>query len=148
MNTYYCRSCAISLNHIDRSYLPSVNLTGDPSGYQLDKYLKHTQTGYYSGGSTSLFSLPDYENYKTYILGATISGHLEIDSFGRSNLVYWAGKEIGCCYNAVSGSVIYPESGVKVVLHQNDPKIHGFTCNPTGLLNAFCASCGCALPCI
>src|SRR4030095_16673504 len=96
MSTYYCKSCAIALSYIDRSLLPSVNLTGDPFGYQLDKYLKHTTTGYWSSGAVSLFSNPDYENYKTYVVGATISGCLEIDDSNRKNLVYWAGQQIGC----------------------------------------------------
>src|ERR1022692_1060757 len=146
MSTYYCRSCAIASGYIDRSLLPCVNLTGDPLGYQLDKYLKHTQTGYYSGGTVSLFSNPDYESYKTCVVGATISGCLEIDDSGRKNLVYWAGREIGCYYDPLSGVVKYPESGVRVVLYQNEAKIHGFTCNPTGMLVATCACCGGFLP--
>jgi len=146
MSTYYCRSCAIALGHIDRSLLPSVNLISDHSGYQLDKYLKHTQSGYWVNGAVSLFSNPDYENYKTYVIGATISGCLEIDNSNRKNLVFWAGERIGCYYDPTTGAVIYPESGVKVVLYKDEAKIHGFTNNPSGMLGVTCSSCGGPLP--
>lgn len=146
MSTYYCRSCAIALGYIDRSLLPSVDLIGDASGYQLDKYLKHTSTGYYANGTVSLFSNPDYENYKTYVVGTTISGCLEIDASGRKNLVYWAGQQIGCYYDPATGAVVYPESGVRVVLYRDEAKIHGFTCNPTGAMVSRCACCSGPLP--
>jgi hypothetical protein len=146
MSTYYCRSCAIALGHIDRSLLPSVNLTGDASGYQLYKYLKHTSTGYYYGGAVSLFSNPDYENYKTYVVGATISGCLEINDKNRKNLVFWAGQQIGCYYDPTSGAVVYPESGIRIALYQDEAKIHGFTCDPTGMLASCCACCGGPIP--
>lgn len=146
MSTYYCRSCAIALGYIDQTVMPPANLTGDASGYQLDKYLKHTQTGYYSNGAVSLFGNQEYDNYKNYVVGTTISGCLEIDDQNRKNLVYWAGKKIGCYVDPLTGDIIYPESGVKVVLYNNDAKIHGFTCNPTGHLNTQCTSCGGPLP--
>lgn len=144
MSTYYCRSCAIALGHIDPSLLPCVNPTGN--SYQLDKYLKHTQTGYYASGAVSLFSNPNYQNYKTYVVGATISGCHEIDDQKRKNLVYWAGQRIGCYYDPKTGAVVYPESGVRITLYQNDAKIHGFTCNPTGMTVSRCACCGGPLP--
>jgi hypothetical protein len=142
MSKYYCRSCAIALGLIDRSLLPAVNATG--SSYQLDKFLKHTQTGYFMGGATSLFSDPTYANYQGYLLSASLSGCLEVDDKNRKNLILWAGKLIGVFYDPSSGQVVYPESGVKVVLHNDTGCFHGFTCNhPTGTL---CYVCGCPLP--
>ena len=104
MSQYYCRACAIALGYIDPNYFPPANLTGDAQGYQLDKFLKHTQLGYYTGGQTSLFSNPDYENYRTYILGTMLSGCVERDSQGRQNLVYWAGKEYWLLPRSRNGS--------------------------------------------
>jgi len=148
MSIYYCRNCAITRGDINQSLIPAANLTGDANGYQLDRFLKHTETGYYTGGVVSLFKKPEYDYYKTYILGASISGCLEIDDKNRKNIVYWAGEKIGCSYDPISGQVVYPESGVRVVLYEDDAKIHGFTCNPTGMLVSSCASCGCSLPLI
>jgi len=93
MPTYYCRSCAIALGLIDRTLLPTVNATG--CGYQLEKFLKHTQTGYFTGGATSLFSDPSYSTYRGYIVSVSLSGCLEIDAENRKNLLLWAGKQIG-----------------------------------------------------
>ena len=144
MSTYYCRSCAIANGFIDRSLLPTINATGSP--YQLDKFLKHTQTGYYAKGAVSLFSDPSYDTYQGYIISASLSGCLEIDDKNRRNLVLWAGKQIGVYYDPVTGGVVYPESGVRVALHHDTGSFHAFSCNPTGFISSSCAICGCPLP--
>jgi hypothetical protein len=142
MSKYYCRSCAIASGLIDRSLLPSVNATGSP--YQVDKFLKHTQTGYYGHGAVSLFDNPSYDTYKGYVISASLSGSLEVDDQNRRNLVVWAGQKIGVYYDPILGTVIYPESGVKLVLQQESGSFHAFTCNPpTG---STCSVCSCPLP--
>ena len=79
------------------------------------------------------------------VIGAQFSGCLKIDYRGRFNIINWLGKEIGCNYDPINGNVLYPESGVRIVLHNNVDKIHAFTCNPTGMLYNSCNSCGCSL---
>jgi hypothetical protein len=141
VNEYYCRKCAILIGEIGSIMPPTLNLTGDALGYQLDKYLKHTETGYNPGNGTSLFRDPEYGNYSRYVIGACNSGCLEIDTRNRKNMVYWAGEEIGGYYSRNSGGIIYPESGVKVAFFNDEAKIHGFTCNPMEVLYRQCACC-------
>ena len=144
MSNNYCRSCAIAKSLIDKDALPTGNLTGEP--YQLDKFLKHTQTGYWTKGRTSLFSDPSYSNYAQYLLSAALSGYLEVDDQQRKNLILIAGKVVGSYYDPQTGMVIYPEDGVKVVINDNQAKVHGFSIANPLQSGATCDSCGCPLP--
>lgn len=142
MNTYYCRNCATSMGDIKYSLLQSVNLTGDSSGYQLDKFLTHSQLGYAPRTGVSVFNSPKYDDYRDLVIGAYNSGCLEVDFRNRKNITYWAGSGIGNYQVSGSPTPLYVESGVRVVLFDDLEKIHGFTCNPTGMLGACCAGCG------
>lgn len=145
MSTYYCRRCApgkgININPLTES----ANLTGGVGGYQLDKFLKHNKTGYYAQGVTSLFNNGDYASYKSYVIGATLSGYVEIDNSFRQNLILIAGKPVGYSYDP-QGGILYPEYGVKVVLFKDDAKIHAFTFDTSKVAGVCCAQCGVALP--
>lgn len=125
MREYYCHTCALRhaiINPLDTSML---NLTGTP--YQLGKYIRHTApTGGYEN-LLSVFNRPEYINYLDYTVNTSLSGCAEIDSFGRTNLIWYASKHVGITY---SGSKYYcPDDSIKVVLHDNVTLIHSFPVN-------------------
>lgn len=132
MSQYFCHSCGISLGHVTPSV--SGNISGN--AYQLEKFIKHTApTGSYA--MNSVFDDPTYSNYRDYTVSGVYSGCLEIDSYNRKNMVWYAGKQIGLTY---SGSFTVPESGVKVVLHHDQTKIYSYPFTPPQALK--CQHCG------
>ncbi len=136
MSEYYCHSCAVKLGLITPTI--TTNLTG--CDYQLEKFIKHTApTGCYS--INSVFDDPSYSNYRNYTISGSLSGCLEIDGGGRKNLLWYAGEQVGLTY---SGAFVIPASGVKIVFHDDDTKIHPFPFNPPQV--KVCKSCGTLIP--
>lgn len=136
MSDYYCHACAVKLGLI----MPA--LTTDLTGcdYQLEKFIKHTApTGSYS--INSVFDDPKYAEYKDYTISGALSGCVEIDNRGRKNLLWYAGKRVGLTY---SGAFTVPASGVKIVFHDNETKIHTYPFNPPKAQR--CKECGVVIP--
>lgn len=134
MITYYCHECTTALGLVAPA-LP-VSLTG--TSYQLAKYFKHTApTGTYP--TNSVFDTTDYEAYRDYIVTTTVSGSSQIDEYGRINLLWVAGREIGATYE--NGKFVFPDDAVFVVLHDQDQYIHAFPVASSGFHTAICASC-------
>jgi hypothetical protein len=136
MSDYYCHSCAVKLGLITPTI--TANLTG--SNYQLEKFIKHTApTGRYS--INSVFDDPNSSKYRDYTISGSLSGCLEIDGGGRKNLLWYAGEHVGLTY---SGAFTVPASGVKLVFHEDDTKIHSYPFNPPEVKH--CKECGALIP--
>ncbi len=139
MSQYFCHTCSSVLGLV----IPAspTSLTG--TYYQLEKYIKHTApTKIYA--INSIFDDPTYLAYSGYIVTGTISGLMEIDDHGRKNFIWYAGERTGAEYR--NGMFIVPTSGIKIVLPEDDTKLHAFPIisNP-GLIN-YCLNCGLPLP--
>ena len=139
MSTYYCHDCAIT-NGILQPALPQP-LTG--TQYQLEKYLKHTTTTTAYNFNT-VFTGPSSYTYSNFIVSAVSSGHVEVDDQNRINVVWVASTPTGIAMR--NGSFVGPTDAVKVVLHSNALKIHGFPISVASLNVGFCQVCGRAVP--
>lgn len=131
--TRICHSCASVEGHMPG--LPSGSATG--TNYQLDKFLKHTVPPSASTSVISVFS--SGSKYSNYIVNTMLSGAVEFDSLGRKNIVWYAGEHTGFVH--VSGTVIAPTDGIKVVLSSNAMKIHAFPTGTQELTLDRCAQC-------
>jgi len=135
MSVYYCHACAAIKGWMNAA--SPANLTGTP--YQLEKYIKHTvPTGIYPVNST--FDDPGYETYRSYVVNTSASGCLEVDGYGRRNLIWVAGQRIGATFQ--SGVLIRPDDAVRVVLYNNEWKIHTFPTTSDHVATQRCAECG------
>jgi hypothetical protein len=116
--TYYCHRCAAGLGYLQGVY------TSDPlqSPYQLDKFIKPTVP--LSHPSASIFNSTSTGDYANYVVDAATSGAVELDVYGRRNIIWVAGRPTGFSYN--NGALVGPTDGVKVVLSSEDTKVHAF----------------------
>jgi hypothetical protein len=140
-NSYYCTQCRISGSLI-RPASPS-SLIDTP--YQVDKFSKHTAhsaSAVYS--INSVFDDPTYQTYQNYVMNAVASGFLEMDERGRKNIIRFAGSQIGKEYH--NGMFTAPTEGVKLVLPEDENKLHAFSIGSSPLRTAPCASCGRSIP--
>jgi hypothetical protein len=139
MATYYCHDCA-KIRGLLRPALPEP-LTG--TQYQLEKYWKHTAptTAY---DFNTVFTGPSSYTYTDFIVSTVSSGHVEIDDQNRTNIVLVASAQTGIALQ--NGQFIGPTEAVKVVLHDNAAKIHGFPISVASLAVGYCQACGCAIP--
>lgn len=141
MVNYYCHRCAVS------NGIVSPEIPDDLSGttYKLEKYLKHTdpvQSGNYP--INSLFNDPSYDSYKNYIVNTMSSGAVMVDDRGRINMFWYAGKNIGVTYH--NGQFVTSGDTVKVVLHNDEYKIHAYPTKITISGTATCEICGAIIP--
>ena len=135
MPKYYCHSCSVLLGIVNPE-IP-ISLTG--SSYQLEKFTKHTApTGIYS--LNSVFSNPSYEKYRDYVVTTTVSGSAYIDDYGRTNLLYFAGEEIGATYQ--NGQLLIHADTVVLVFHDDEWKLHAFPASSNSFQQSTCANCG------
>ena len=139
MTEYFCHQCAISCSLVTPA--SPVNLTG--SQYQLDKFIKHTAPAA-AYQLNSVFDDPTYKSYGDYVVSTAASGALQIDDHGRKNLVWFAGRRTGAEY--CSGVFAAPTEGVKVVLPENDTKLHAYPIAASPHSCAICPSCGTTIP--
>ena len=135
---YYCHEGAAS-----RGMLPSIPTTLVTNQYQLEKYLKHTNPAS-TAGMTGVFTAPGSEAYQKYVVTAVASGHVEIDSQGRMNIVWVASEQTGIAYKG--GQLVGPTKAVKVVLAQDSSTLHGFPISTAELKVGSCAQCGRPVP--
>lgn len=132
---YYCHSCADKLNLIPDP--PQDKIVKTP--YQYDKHRKHTvlDSDY---SVQSIFSHPSTSAYADHLVSAMLNGAVEIDNYGRTNIIWCAGKETGFRYH--SGHLIQPSNAVKVVLSTSTGSVHAFPENSTTFNEATCQQCG------
>lgn len=121
---FFCHSCALRLGHIRPLETTTPNLTGN--AYLLGKFFKHTMPINYEG-VLSIFDRPEYQEYQTYTVNGSLSGCCEIDTVGRTNLIWYAGRHIGMTFD--KGIYYCPDDSIKVVLHHDVTLIHSFPVN-------------------
>lgn len=138
---YFCYPCAIRLGHVVPLSTKSPNLTG--SAYQLGKYLKHTMPVSYQG-VLSVFNRPEYTQYQDFTVSGSLSGCCEIDSLGRTNLIWYAGRHVGMTFK--DGRYYCPDDAIKVVLHHDVTLIHTFPVNYELHYIKRCAACDSYIP--
>jgi hypothetical protein len=119
--------------------MPEIPVTLTGTSYQLEKFIKHTApTRGYS--LNSVFSESSYEQYRDYVVTTTVSGSVQIDDWGRTNLLYVAGSGIGATYE--NGHLSIPADTVVVVFHDNAWKIHAFPAGSDSFQHSICQNCG------
>lgn len=128
MPQYFCHECALRESRINPLYNEDdIFSTATPSlsgtTYQLDKFIKHTIPSSHPG-KVSIFTDPSYSSYENYTISTSLSGGMELDDYGRTNLVWYAGQNTG--FTLYNGVIQYPTDGVKVVLHDDDQLIHAY----------------------
>ena len=139
MTEYYCHECAISHSLVTSA--SPTSLIG--TQYQLDKFAKHTAlSGSYQ--VNSVFDDASLAAYAGYVVNTSASGLLQIDSRGRKNLVWFAGSRNGAEYR--NGTFVAPTDGVKLVLKQEDSKVHAFPICGSPHRIVKCQSCGRVVP--
>ena len=138
MSKFYCHKCALLLNAYTPVVEPdSLNLTG--SQYQLSKFLKHT-TPVTCAGVVSVFYNSEYDKYKEFTVTTSASGSVEVDGQGRTNIIWYAGRDIGITYN--DGRFMTTTDVVKVVLHNDNLKVHSFPVDSFRYETRKCMMCG------
>jgi len=136
MCKYFCHKCSIT-NGIIPGKLDDFNPTG--STYQLEKFVKHTLPPTASG-TISVFNQDENKKFKDYLVNTLVSGSLEIDKKGRTNIVWIAGENTGFKYQ--DGEFQCNTDAVKVVLHNDELKIHGYPTGSAELTTKICEICG------
>jgi hypothetical protein len=141
MSQYYCHQCAIS-NALVCPVSPS-SLTD--TAYKLDKFIKHTAP---SASAVypinTVFDDPTYPTIESLVVNTAASGFLEVDDRGRKNLIWYAGSRIGVEHH--NGVFVAPTDGAKVVLSEDDTKVHAFSIGASPSRAEFCALCGKPIP--
>ncbi|MBP7509929.1 MAG: hypothetical protein KA807_19105 [Prolixibacteraceae bacterium] len=142
MPTYYCNKCANELKMIDSLY-PTADDEAPPNfsgtGYQLGKFVKHTIPAN-SPSLISIFDDPEFKKYEDQIVDTSVSGCCEIDDHGRTNLILHAGYDNGSAIK--DGRVLYNTNGIKVVIHDDEYRIHAFPVDVGYIPMNKCIRCG------
>lgn len=137
MSEYYCHRCALAQPLFTPVQVDALNLTG--SQYQLEKFVRHTMPTDYSG-LLSVFDNPAYDKYKGFTVNGSASGSVERDDKGRTNIVWYAGQNIGVTYR--DGVFFTTADTVKVVLVNNQIRIHSFPVDSFKYEKKKCKICG------
>ena len=109
------------------------------SPYQLGKFIKHT-TPSWSTGLNSIWLDPSTAAYEDYVVNSAVSGSVEVDKRGRTNFVWYAGKDVGATF--MNGTYSFPNDAVKLVLPYSTAHAHAYSVSSTGYVAARCAACG------
>ena len=134
-SVYYCHNCAAKRNYL--APFQTTSLLDTP--YQLGNYMKHTvPDARYS--IQSVFRSTSTEAFADYVVNSSLAGSVELDDFGRKNIIWSAGKDIGFRYE--QGVLKHPEDVVKVVLSTDSGRIHAYSQSSTQFTAARCDDCG------
>lgn len=133
MSDFYCRNCAAGNGWLN--FTKPTNPTGTP--YQLEKYIKHTKpTATYPINSV----LHNPSAYHGYMIGAYVSGCVEVDRNGRITLDLDVGTVIGETHRR--GVFERFDDAVKVLLPYAPHRVHLIPTASKEILNGRCARCG------
>ena len=138
--SYYCHDCAAA-NGFLRPPPKGESLTDNV--YKLDKYIKHTIPSS-SGGYTTIVTGVTSEIYQNYVLTTVASGHVQVDSHNRINIVWVGSETTGIALQG--GKFVGDVSAFKVVCHSDSNKIHGFPIAVAELKSATCIQCWKTIP--
>ena len=135
MGHHLCHPCAAA-----EGYLASIQ-TGSllQSPYQLDNFIKHTVPDPKYPWQ-SVFASPSTQAYAGYVVNSALSGSVEVDDRGRTNIVWVAGHLTGFQY--ANGQLMYPQDAVKVVLSTSTAQIHAYPQSSTQFSTGRCGNCG------
>ncbi len=135
MESYLCHHCSVAKGHLQSVATGSILATT----YQLGKYLKHSlpDPRY---NVQSVFDSISTQQYTSYIVSSALSGSVQFDDQGRTNIIWVAGNPTG--FEFRSGVLIQPQDAVKVVLSADTAKIHAFPQASTTFSAQKCSSCG------
>jgi hypothetical protein len=136
---YYCINCAIAGGQLK----PAVPTNLFDTQYQLEKYLKHTAPSS-PYGFNSVFSDPSTVAYRNYIVTAVSSGHVQVHTSGRVNVIWVASEGTGISYQ--NGKFYFNADAVKVVFQDDQFKIHGYPTQSSELVGHACCVCGRVIP--
>lgn len=137
MEKYYCNQCTINLGLINLRN--GLNFTGTTD--QFTKFIKHTVYNPLGPGIISVFNSPSYSDYYSYIYDTLRGGSTEFDYNNKKNILLPKSTGIGITFmNGVSSNTL--ASFVKVVLPDNDKKIHAFPIIDNNLSMKPCYECG------
>lgn len=140
MNTYYCHDCAV----LNGTLMPPPKGEGlTNNSYKLGKYIKHTLPSSSSDYKT-LFTGVTSESYKNLIVTTVASGHVQVDSQNRINIVWVGSQTTGIAIQG--GRFVGDMSAIKVVYHSDTKKIHGYPIAVAELKPACCVQCGKIIP--
>jgi hypothetical protein len=130
----YCHPCGRARQRV---YRPPTDPLATP--YQLGKYLKHTVVDP-TFMVQSIFNSTSTQAYEHYVVEATTAGAVELDGWGRWNLIVAAGKEVGVRYKR--GRPVAPQDAIKAVLSSEDGRVHAFTVESGPFRGITCPDCG------
>jgi len=135
MPRYLSHPCASA-----QSYLRSIQ-TGSllQTQYQLNNFMKHTVPDPRYNWQ-SVFASPSTQSFANYVVSSALSGSVEIDDKGRTNIIWVAGNLTGFQYS--NGQLLYPQDSVKVVLSTSTSSIHAFPESSTQFSTGRCEACG------
>jgi hypothetical protein len=137
-SAYHCHSCASAAG-----MLPPLPPNFIPSSYQLDKERKHTTVSSVKGW-LGVFNLTGSETYWDYIVNPLASGCVEVDAWGRRNVILVGSQTAHI--TLLNGSYVGPADAVKLVCAQNSSMAHPFPVATSALTVGSCATCGARVP--
>lgn len=105
----------------------------------FEKYLKHTLPPTRLEGVHSVFNVLSESRYLQFVINTSASGCLEIDEYGRKNLIYAVGETIG--FTFVNGAGYRPDNAVRLVLPLDENKRHAFSTSGF-VISRLCPRCG------
>jgi hypothetical protein len=123
----------------------SFDAGGDFLGtaYQEEKFQKHTK-GDPTAPVNSTFDDEDRGTYQLEIARALDAGSCQVDQFGRRNIFYAANRPTGTTATKAGGEVTV--SGLKIVLPDEQAKIHAFPYGSPEIPTKRCSRCGEQIP--
>lgn len=130
---YLCHACAARQQLL---HTPPADVLGTP--YQLGKYIKHTEPDP-QWQVQSVFEAPDRQQYRTYVVQSLSAGSVEVDRWGRTNVVWVASEYLGFRYE--QGRLIVPQDAVKVVRSSATGYVHAFPVGSTTFTAQTCRNC-------
>jgi hypothetical protein len=113
------------------------------SSYKLEKYLKHTMPTSTSDYRT-IFTSPTSPNYRDYVVATAAAGHVEIDSLGRTTIVWVGSGSTGISIQG--GQILGTTDAVRIVLPYDDARLHAYPVKSGDLRVGRCLSCGNSIP--
>lgn len=131
---YLCHACAARQSLL---HAPPTDPLATP--YQLEKYIKHTVPDP-TWQVQSVFDQPDRQQYRGYVVESLSAGSVEVDRWGRINVVWVASEYLGFRYE--EGRLIVPQDAVKVVRSSATGYVHAFPVGSTNFTTQTCRDCG------
>jgi hypothetical protein len=109
------------------------------STYQLDKFIKHTVLDP-NEKLVSTFRSASTGDDQDLTVGAVNAGSVELDDYGRTNIICRAWKPTGDLYRL--GQFVHVQASICVVLTSSTGKIHAFPDSDARYIGKTCLDCG------